>query len=388
VYDIFEVCPFLAINSPTKRCGKTRLLILVQSLVHDPLLASNISTASVYRTIEAFRPTLLVDEVDRFLKINQELIGVLNSGHTKHAAFVVRSVGEDYEPNRFSTWCPKVVAGIGDLPDTIADRSIEIPMRRKTPEEKVKFIRLSQLPKQFKSFREKILRWVTDNKVSIEKANPELPKSSNDRAIDNWMPLLQIAETIGGEWPDKARKLFGVCANGEEPDDGVSIELLKDIKGIFNGFHSDRISTNDLLDHLCKLEERPWSTYNRGKEISSRQIAKKLKPFNISSQTIRFESGSRKGYYRKDFDDAFNRYIPPPNDDISVTSDTSYKNNDIQDYNIRNKGENVTDKNSSNLFNNNGVTEVTGNNSQSENKLKYNNASEDDTKKFDEDVPF
>ena len=396
IFDLFEVSPYLAINSPTKRCGKTRLVSLVQSLTQRPILANNITAASVFRTVEAYRPTLLIDEADRFLRINEELVGILNSGHTKSAAFVIRleKEGEKYFPKKYSTWCPKIIAGIGTLPDTLSDRAIEIPMRRKTTEEKIKSIRLSKLPKQLKPLREKILRWTQDNKNLIETAVPHVPESSNDRAVDNWMPLLQIAKVLGGKWSDEACRMFGKCANGEEPDDGVSIVLLTDIKQIFAAINTDRISTSDLIEKLCHLEERPWSTYNRGKEISGRQVAQKLKLFKITSTTIRFEDGSRKGYYTQDFADVFKRYIHENKNSLSVTSVTSLKNMDLFNERKGNTSEIVTDKKVHNLVSNNKITGVTdkagefGNEHSIEDKTNNGRIREWSTTNFNGDAPY
>ena len=68
-------------------------------------LAANITASSLFRYIEAVRPTLLIDEGDAFVKDNEELRGVLNSGHTKVAANVIRNVevNGEYKPRRFST---------------------------------------------------------------------------------------------------------------------------------------------------------------------------------------------------------------------------------------------------------------------------------------------
>jgi putative DNA primase/helicase len=125
--------PRLAITSPQKRCGKTTLVSVLSKLVPRPLPAANITPAAVYRAIEACTPTLLLDEADTFLADNHELRGVLNSGHTRATAFVIRSVGDDHEPRRFATWCPMATAAIGRLPATLMDRSIIIEMRRRRP---------------------------------------------------------------------------------------------------------------------------------------------------------------------------------------------------------------------------------------------------------------
>lgn len=45
-----------------------------------------------------WKPTMLIDEADTFLCDNDELRGVLNTGHTRATAYVIRTVGEDHEP--------------------------------------------------------------------------------------------------------------------------------------------------------------------------------------------------------------------------------------------------------------------------------------------------
>ena len=85
-------------------------------------------------------PTLLIDEADTFLKENDELRGILNTGH-RRGGQVTRTVGDDHEPRQFSTWAPAVIAMIGRLPDTLNDRSVVISLRRRKPSEKVESFR-------------------------------------------------------------------------------------------------------------------------------------------------------------------------------------------------------------------------------------------------------
>ena len=82
------ITPRLAIVSPEKRCGKTTLLRIIAALVPKPLAASNVTAAALFRTVETARPTLLIDEADTFLPDNQELRGVLNSGHGRDGNIV------------------------------------------------------------------------------------------------------------------------------------------------------------------------------------------------------------------------------------------------------------------------------------------------------------
>ena len=128
--DAWWLSPLAVATSPTRRCGKTALLTVISELVHRPLAASNISPAALFRAVEKYQPTLLLDEGETWLKANDELRGIVNAGHTRRTAMVIRTVGDDYEPATFSTWCPKFIALIGELPDTLMDRAIVIEMRR------------------------------------------------------------------------------------------------------------------------------------------------------------------------------------------------------------------------------------------------------------------
>jgi len=74
--------PILDISSPTKRCGKTQLLATIALVVPKRLSAANVTPATVFRAINLWRPTFLIDEVDTFLADKSDLRGVLNSGHT------------------------------------------------------------------------------------------------------------------------------------------------------------------------------------------------------------------------------------------------------------------------------------------------------------------
>jgi putative DNA primase/helicase len=135
----------LHITSPTKRSGKTRLLRVVARLVTRPLPVSNITGAGFYRVIEKFRPTFLIDEADTFLADNVELRGLLNGGYDPDTADTIRCHDETREPRLFSLWCPQVIAGIGKLADTTADRCFVIRLKRKLKNEAVKRLQRREL---------------------------------------------------------------------------------------------------------------------------------------------------------------------------------------------------------------------------------------------------
>lgn len=326
-----EASPILAVTAPEKRCGKTTLLDWLSRLVARALPASNITAAAMYRAVEKWKPTLLIDEADTFLAQSDELRGIINSGHTRRAAFVIRNVGDEHEPYRFSTWGAKAIAMIGTLKDTIADRSIHIAMCRKLPHERIESMR--DAGDHFTSLARQVVRWSQDHVGDIKAARPAMPGGLHDREIDNWHTLIAIADTAGGDWPARARQA-AAALSGHHDDGSVNTELLADIRKVFEDRQVDRITTAELIEALVQDDESPWPTYNRGKLISARQIGKRLRGFGVTvNQAIRIGTTVAKGYRLEQFSNAFKCYLPasvtrlqPSNgaalsDFASVTSD-------------------------------------------------------------------
>ena len=309
--DAVDVLPILNLTSPEKRCGKSTLLAVLIRLVSRPLLASNITPSAMFRAIDLWRPTLIIDEADTFITAdNEDLRGIINSGHTKDTAFVIRNCGDDHEPRRFATWAAKAIAGIGRLPGTVRDRSIEIELKRRTSHEPIEKLRLAE-PEVFESIRRRCARLASDIRGQVARHRPAIPEALNDRAADNWWPLLSIAEIAGGAWPVCAFDAALSLAGAEQETPSINVELLADIKEIFDFRGVDRIPTAGLIEALCEDSERPWSTWNKGKPISPHQLSKRLKEFLISPVSIRQADGKTpKGYNLHQFNDAFRRYTP------------------------------------------------------------------------------
>ena len=272
------------------------------------VLASNISAASVFRYIEQEHPTLLIDEADSFVKENEELRGILNSGHTRPAARVIRCEGEgkNIRTRAFSTWAPKVIATIRALADTLMDRSIILTMRRKGKGEKVERLRLRDSA-EFSPLRQRALRWATDNSNALEDTDPDVPTELDNRPADNWRPLLAIADLAGGDWPKRAREAARVLS-GAPDDDDKGVMLLRDIQKVFDNTKMEWLGAEALVEKLVALEETPWAEWRRGeKAITSRGVSMMLKAFGIKSEKDR---GPHK-YYRKHFEQAWTSYLPP-----------------------------------------------------------------------------
>src|SRR5512144_1914055 len=276
--DAFQISPILAMLSPEKQCAKTTTLTIIYNLLPRPVFASNIFPAFLFRLIEKVNATLLIDEFDTFVQENDEPRGVINSGHQRNAAFVLRVSGDELEPKLFSTWAPKVLAMIGKLPGTLSDRAIEVPLKRKRPDERVTRFR-NMRPGDLPDSKRKAIRWATDNLISLRDAALEVsvPKGLGDRAADNWECLLAVADRAGGEWSERARKAALALSGNDAAEDGsIGVTLLGDIKAIFerralNVSDWRRIPSKELADALAAMEGRPWPEW-KGKPITANAV--------------------------------------------------------------------------------------------------------------------
>ena len=306
--DCFGISPRLAITSPERGCGKTTALDVVSHLVRRPLSTANASAAAIFRVVELQRPTLLIDEADTFLPENEELRGILNSGH-RQGGSVIRTVGEEFEPRSFSTYSAYAIALIGRLPATLADRSVAIELRRRRADEPIEPFRFDRTG-HLDQLARKAARWAADNADRIQGADPDMPAGVFNRVADNWRPLLAIADAAGGEWPARARRAVqcaGASATGD--DQSVRVLLLADIRAHFAERTVDRVSSNELVAALMAIEGRPWAEWKAGKPLSANGLARLLAPFGIAPATIRTATGTPKGYQLTQFEDAFARYL-------------------------------------------------------------------------------
>ncbi len=318
VFQQFDVTPRLPITSPDKRCGKTRLLDLLERLVHRPIRTDSPTAAVLFRIIEQYRPTVLLDEADSYLNDDRELQQMLNSGHHRNG-YATRCEGDNNEVRWFSVWAPVALAGIGKFygrKGTLADRSIEARLQRKTKQERVARLRMRKLGR-LDGYRRMALKWVLDNVPILSEADPGDLNELHDRANDNWRGLLAIADVAGGHWPSTARSLAKKLESGREADeeDSIHVRILVDIKDLFDARKVEGIKPGDLVDALVSMEARPWSEWRRGRPMGTQALANQLgtRTFGIKARQGRqSQTGkSEHCYWRTDFEEAWKRYLSP-----------------------------------------------------------------------------
>ena len=303
------------INAPEKACGKTQLLTVIGYMSNRPLPASNASSSALFRAVEKWLPTMLVDEADTFFKDNPELQGMVNAGYLR-GGYVLRSEAVDgsFEPRMFSVFGAKAIAGIAlekHLPDATMSRGIVFNLRRKMQHESVSRLRHADR-NLFGEIVSKLARFAEDYGQQVKYARPTLPDALSDRDQDNWEPLLAIAGCAGEDWLKRATAAALKLSNSGEKSVSVANQLLMDIQQVFASKNVTRLSTASLILALIEDQELLWNTYNRGKPLTPSQLAKQLRPYNITSKTVQFgHSNTLKCYDLSQFTDAFARYLAP-----------------------------------------------------------------------------
>ncbi len=310
--------PRLVIRAPVKRCGKSRLLDIVEGTCHAPLITVNASPAAVYRAIGTDTPpTLLVDEADTIFggknaDANDDLRGLLNAGHQRNRPAIRWDAGTR-SLETIPTFAMAALAGIGAMPDTIEDRAVVIKMRRRAPGELVAPFRHRRDRPALTSVAGQLGRWLGKHLAVLEKAEPVMPLE--DRAADTWEPLVAVADLAGGWWPGLARDAAVVLTADQDSEARASdgIRLLADIRAAFAALgNPDAATTKDLLRALNADPDGPWASIAPSGLIGKR-LGDLLRDFDISPEpeAIRFEVGRARGYSRDAFTDAWRRYCPP-----------------------------------------------------------------------------
>jgi Protein of unknown function (DUF3631) len=300
----------LVIKSPEKRCGKSRLLDVIAATCHAALITVNISAAALARSIGDDPPTLLLDEADtvfgkKAADNNEDLRGIINAGHQRNRPYV-RWDPFTRGPESCPTFAMAALAGIGDLPDTIEDRAVTVAMQRRAPGETVQPYRERRDAGPLRELGAQLGAWVSLHLDGLRQAEPGLPVE--DRAADNWEPLIALADLAGGQWPAEARAAAVALTADAEESDADAMRLLGDLRDVFGV--ADAMHGSTLLGALHKIDEAPWGDYF-GKPLTARALASLLRPYGVRPRDVWLDGVTRKGYYRADLWGTWERYGHP-----------------------------------------------------------------------------
>jgi len=309
--DYVDTVPMLWLTSPTRECGKSLVLDVVEQLAHRPMASVDMSNAVLFR-LAAEGHTLLIDECDNIFGRagDEEKRALINAAYRRgRAALRMGGPPRSMVVESYDVFCPIALAGIGQLPDTVASRCVPIRLQRKPrsinkQRWRLRAVKASGEAEQLRHDLEAALAPLADE---IGAAWPHLPDQLGDRAQEIWEPMLAVADTAQNGWERWARDAAVALHTGtEEADGSIDVQLLSDIRDVFGD--DDKLATATLLERLHDLEEAPWGEWF-GKPITARFLAKHLKEFQVRSKTLRIGGATAKGYERAAFIDPWDRYL-------------------------------------------------------------------------------
>jgi hypothetical protein len=263
------------------------------------------------------RPTIFYDELDTIFgptgRYDENIRRFINSGYSSTGS--VRRKGWGGSSRSKVVWYPTyaamALAGAMSeyhVPATIRSRAIIMQMQRAAAHEKVERWDRRNPPPEAAQLYQLLELWSEFVGERADELLPEIPEGIRTRDADKWAPLLTVAELAGGRWPDiaQAAAVAAVAAVAAQATPSRGIQLLGDIKAVFDKLGVERLFTTELLKELHNMEESPWS------RLTDRQMADLLRGYNVHSadQKIPGTNTVRKGYRREYFEDAWQRYIP------------------------------------------------------------------------------
>ena len=281
--------------------------------------------AALFRLVSMGPITILFDEVDVIFNPknggnNEDLRGLLNAGY-KRSATIARCVGDakTMKVERFPVYAPAALAG--NMPTTITTRAITVHMHRRRHDEPVEQFWERQVAREAQPLREQLATWINSISTRLGDAHPDMPKRVTDRPAEIWEPLLAIADTAGGHWPDTARdacRHFTLSTGPQITSPGV--RLLADLRDLFTRAGTDKMRTTTILTELLNFDEAPWGDLN-GKPLDARRLSRELLRYGARPATFETTEGGAKGYVtypttgaqaQTGLTDAWSRYLPAP----------------------------------------------------------------------------
>jgi uncharacterized protein DUF3631 len=308
----FDVFPYMVVTSDTKQSGKTLFGIdLMKNLSANAVSAGGMTPAVCFRTIDQEKPTLLVDEAETLnSEAATDLRAALNMGYKKGATF--RRV-EGRKPVEYKVFCPKLFVLIGDVYDTLHDRSIIVRMMRAKPAKR--FVRAVAELDGF-ALRDALSKQVAGEVgriTDLYAAHKGLDfLSSRDEEI--WLPLfvtcealapellprlLKVAVDMAAEKSTIPRRSFVTLLDEEKRviDHEYGIRLLRDLCAVING--RKYATTAEALAALRDLPTAPWRAF-RGKGLSDIDMGNMLDVFGVHPRSIKVAKNKVQRGYRKD----------------------------------------------------------------------------------------
>ncbi|MBX7450852.1 DUF3631 domain-containing protein [Mycolicibacterium sp. 3033] len=297
--------------SAEKGSGKTRALEVSELLVPRGVRVSQATTGYVLAKISDVPPaTLFYDEIDTVYgsraRGNEDLRALLNAGH-RRGATAGRGTWENgaLEGQEYPAYCAVALAGLGTLPETVADRAVVIHMKKRKRTEPVEPWRERVNGPEATYLASRLNHWMNDAHLCFPAHMPV-----EDRAADVWEALVIVADAAGGHWPQRARNAAVSSTDGVEKA-SIGVQLLEDLRIVFGG--REKLSTEQILQELVALGgEGRWRYFHSsGEALNPRDLSKLLRPYRVKPVDVWVSGRNLKGYNADDLQDPWERYLAP-----------------------------------------------------------------------------
>lgn len=210
VYDAFAEIPYLRVRAELGS-GKTRFLMTMGAICYKGTFASGSSTVSpIFRLLDAFRGTLILDEAD-FRESDERglIVKMLNNGHAKGFP-VLRSesnrIGE-YSPQAFHVFGPKIIASRRSFSDrALESRCITFELSGRGPHQRIPLNLPTSFETEALAIRNKLLKFRFREWHRYGGANSlEMQSDVEARVNQIFAPLLSLIDDA--ETADRVREI-------------------------------------------------------------------------------------------------------------------------------------------------------------------------------------
>jgi hypothetical protein len=286
VFTIFQATTYLHFNG-TRASGKSQNLRVIQALGLNTQMASNITSAALFRQIAGNPGIICIDEAESFEgERGEELRRLLNSGYAQGGNAVRMEVeGTAWKIKKFETFAPKVLASINPLEPTLQSRCIVVPMRpaiRPVPD-------FDHLDKRWGETRDRLYLWAMANAPRIDELKDEwngdkrhkLAKNIAGRAWQTTQMFMILGEMIGGvEYSKKLIEFFeqyfkDMAASINEADRQVG--LLRALPRVFatkqTWLNGTALSLKDIHEVSSEYLEADVREFYKTKAVSKHLTA-------------------------------------------------------------------------------------------------------------------
>ncbi|MSR85309.1 DUF3631 domain-containing protein [Candidatus Uhrbacteria bacterium] len=260
----FSAYPYIHLSGHAGT-GKTKTLMLTSLLAFNGRMSTETTAAALVRLTHDNQSTLCMDEIEKLQRakdeMSQTVLAILNVGYKKGAVVSKMEMGrngKNWELKEFDPYCPKILAGIRGLDQTLATRCIPMVLVKSANQEIVNREVDMEAP-IWGEIRDQIYEGIMSEWQDVRSCTAELwDNEIQGRDWETWKPLLAIAKhldkTFAGLF-DRMRIFALEITNQKKQaltEESFGGKLLVALHSYFQKGHQQQkfVSLKELLEYL------------------------------------------------------------------------------------------------------------------------------------------